>query len=697
MNQSGPNNNWAPPYYSVRAQSTQTINGYTSYFQNWSATNAAPQDASVLTTGVVFTNSNAVVIANYKGHLISNSTSGLSSNSQRKVVRTDDGKLHMVYESMNQVWYTRSTDGGTTWLPEQKVDYLGANCKSASIAQSNDGLNKVYIVYQRDAVAADNYPKIILTEFLNGVRTWNFNYDVYTLSSYIYDTKPVVAALNNTVFVVFKPSSTSALRDKNFSYDGIGTWTAHPDFQLYNTTSNSSNPSIASDVQKFFLAYQNGTTEIKYLEFIRGVDDVFFAYEESIITTGSPYTNNIAPSISSHEGDPLISWSGYNISIPAAIVKRRVGGTWSNFNSFASGSVISTNNSSRDAGTDGSIIAWGTIYYEHKFVKLLNGVYSSITNIPETAGNGQIQLSNGYDFNNIKSVVLKQPLSGIYEVKPLPFNFSTLQKVSGNALSNYGRMVIVQKEKKNFVYYIGGIKVNGENIKFQPFTDTLKIKDSKMISEVISTEYFQLTPKSTLVFGNLYYAFEKDEYKELKDNDAAFSIELVNVNGNTVKGEFNASKFEFSKITDDESMYKIDCSNLEEGTYYLRVKGKVNGAASYYINDMQSEDTPDLNKKSYEEIKTVGNVIPNDYQLGNNYPNPFNPSTVISYSLPVQEYVTLKVYDVLGKEVVTLVDGIKSAGKYEATFDASKLSSGVYLYILKAGKFTQTNKMLLMK
>ncbi len=684
---------FTPPYYSVRTQSTQTINGYTSYFQNWSTTNATLQSAGALTTGIVFTGINAVITANFKGHLISNATTGFSSNSQRKVVRTDNDQFHMVYESMNQVWYTRSTDGGSTWLQEQKVDYLGANCKSASIAQSNDGLNKVYVVYQRDAVAADNYPKIILTEFQNGSRT--LYADVYTLSSYSYDSKPVTAALNNTVCVVFKPSSTSALSEKNFYYSG--SWSAHSDFQVNNTTSNSSNPSIASDVQKYFLAYQNGITEIKYLEFFRGVNDILSTYEESIITTGSPYTNNIDPSISSHEGDPLISWSGYSGSIPTAIVKRRVSGTWSNFNSFASGSVRSTNNSSRDAGTDGSIIAWGNIYYEHKFVKLLNGVYSSITNIPETAGNGQIQLSNGYDFNNIKSVVLKQPLSGIYEVKPLPFNFSTLQKVSGNALSNYGRMAIVQKEKKNFVYYLGGIKVDGENIKFQPFTDTSKIKDSKMISEVISSEYFHLTSKSTLVLGNLYYAFENDKYKELKDNDAAFSIELVNVNGNTVKGEFNASKYEFSKITDDESMYKIDCGKIEEGTYYLRVKCNVNGVASYYINDMKSEDTPELNKKSYEEIKIMGGVIPNDYQLGNNYPNPFNPSTVISYSIPLQEYITLKVYDVLGKEVATLVDGIKSAGNYKATFDASKLSSGVYLYILKAGKFTQTNKMLLMK
>ncbi len=213
-------NNPNVPYYSVRAPLTQTnINGYTGYFQNWTTNGASLQQIGSNPTGydqkaVVFNSAGTTVTANYKGHLISNATTGFSSNSQRKVVRTDDGKQHMVYESMNQVWYTYSTDGGSTWLQEQKVDYLGANCKSASIAQSNDGLNKVYVVYQRDAVAGDNYPKIILTEFQNGSRT--LYADVYTLSTYSYDSKPVTAALNNTVCVIFKPSSTSALREKNF-------------------------------------------------------------------------------------------------------------------------------------------------------------------------------------------------------------------------------------------------------------------------------------------------------------------------------------------------------------------------------------------------------------------------------------------------------------------------------------------------
>lgn len=92
-------------------------------------------------------------------------------------------------------------------------------------------------------------------------------------------------------------------------------------------------------------------------------------------------------------------------------------------------------------------------------------------------------------------------------------------------------------------------------------------------------------------------------------------------------------------------------------------------------------------------------IIPTDFQLAQNYPNPFNPSTVISYQLPAAGHVSLKVYDVLGNEVATLVNEFQQAGNYNSTFNtnSAKLSSGVYFYKLQSGSFVQTKKMILMK
>lgn len=96
---------------------------------------------------------------------------------------------------------------------------------------------------------------------------------------------------------------------------------------------------------------------------------------------------------------------------------------------------------------------------------------------------------------------------------------------------------------------------------------------------------------------------------------------------------------------------------------------------------------------SVSEIST----ILNKYSLEQNYPNPFNPSTKISWQSPVNSWQTLKVYDVLGNEVSTLVNEYRDAGNYNLEFNANKLSSGVYFYQLKARDFVETKKMILMK
>jgi len=85
------------------------------------------------------------------------------------------------------------------------------------------------------------------------------------------------------------------------------------------------------------------------------------------------------------------------------------------------------------------------------------------------------------------------------------------------------------------------------------------------------------------------------------------------------------------------------------------------------------------------------------YTLSQNYPNPFNPSTQINFSIPKQTRVTLKVFNVLGQEVATLVDGVLTAGQHTATFQATQFASGVYFYSIKAGDFASTRKMMLVK
>jgi hypothetical protein len=123
---------------------------------------------------------------------------------------------------------------------------------------------------------------------------------------------------------------------------------------------------------------------------------------------------------------------------------------------------------------------------------------------------------------------------------------------------------------------------------------------------------------------------------------------------------------------------------------WLTKQSVVNGAdnvvesAIEWINNTSSVDVPN-------------NEVDLAFHLGYNYPNPFNPLTIIKYKIPELSFVTIKVYDVLGSEVAILVNEEKSIGSYTIEFDASKLTSGIYFYKLKANNFTQTKKMILLK
>lgn len=134
--------------------------------------------------------------------------------------------------------------------------------------------------------------------------------------------------------------------------------------------------------------------------------------------------------------------------------------------------------------------------------------------------------------------------------------------------------------------------------------------------------------------------------------------------------------------------------NLSPGTYQCHMTA----------NDLQSSSVPIFSDSiwmqflpsltSTDKISQSNNYI---YTLNQNYPNPFNPTTTIKYSILKTSFVTLKVYDVLGKEITTLVNKEKQAGNYNIEFNGSDLSSGVYFYKLQAGDFVKSQKMILLK
>jgi hypothetical protein len=118
------------------------------------------------------------------------------------------------------------------------------------------------------------------------------------------------------------------------------------------------------------------------------------------------------------------------------------------------------------------------------------------------------------------------------------------------------------------------------------------------------------------------------------------------------------------------------------------------------LSDLQTHADAALlkaNTSNLLAVKEVPGATPREFMLRQNYPNPFNPGTQISYSIPNRNHVTLKVYDMLGHEIATLVDEELSAGTYQTHFDGSGLSSGLYYYRLVSGNYVNTKKFMLVK
>ena len=162
--------------------------------------------------------------------------------------------------------------------------------------------------------------------------------------------------------------------------------------------------------------------------------------------------------------------------------------------------------------------------------------------------------------------------------------------------------------------------------------------------------------------------------------------------------ELNNQGFEVERKTSESDQWKKIGSVNGRGTittpseYYFNDENLTSGKYNYRIKQIDFDGSFE-----YSEVITADLSTPSAFELGQNYPNPFNPSTRITYSIPKSSFVTLKVYDILGNEIATLVNQTQDAGNYNVSFNAENLSNGIYIYSLNADNFTDVKKMILMK
>ncbi|MBK7229668.1 MAG: T9SS type A sorting domain-containing protein [Ignavibacteriales bacterium] len=214
---------------------------------------------------------------------------------------------------------------------------------------------------------------------------------------------------------------------------------------------------------------------------------------------------------------------------------------------------------------------------------------------------------------------------------------------------------------------------------------------------------------STLIETHVYHKVDNNLHGLIKfmPFSASIPVELTSFTANVVEGnvvlnwitatELNNSGFDIEKSIDNSTWNKIGFVNgngtsTEIHNYSFADQTPFVGTSYYRLKQIDFDGTTEYSNT----IEVTFGAI-SEFALDQNYPNPFNPSTKINYSIKEKSNVELKIFDLLGSEIATLVNEEKSPGNYEVFFDASKSSSGVYLYSIKAGSFVQTRKMLLMK
>lgn len=189
---------------------------------------------------------------------------------------------------------------------------------------------------------------------------------------------------------------------------------------------------------------------------------------------------------------------------------------------------------------------------------------------------------------------------------------------------------------------------------------------------------------------------------EAQNNPAGHhSYSVVDIDNGKIAGWYSRS---FSSnsflIFEDENENIVEYEFDDIGIGYGKKAMNYRNNFLSLVTASESDSTIYITRGYLNQTSTSGEIsmdTPQKFLITQNYPNPFNPTTQIRYALPEASKVTIKVYDMLGREITTLVDERKAAGRHYATFDASSLSSGMYIYRIEAGSYIQTRKMTLIK
>ncbi len=330
---------------------------------------------------------------------------------------------------------------------------------------------------------------------------------------------------------------------------------------------------------------------------------------------------------------------------------------------------------------------WGKIFTQNVEVKNNNSQNVFFDNIPLKV---RAQALPGYRFvrwegvSNLTSPRIEiinsenSTLTAVFEPDELVVNTLLINEINYNSSSSFDTedWIELYNPVEENINLTGWKIQDSNNLNVFIFPEGAEIQGREYIVICRDTNAFKLLqPDVENIYGNLDFGLSSD----------GDMIKLYDHVGNLIDSVSYENNGEWTSLPNGNGPTLSLINPQFDNTIASNWKASGNYGTPGKLND------------TFTKVDEEENLSPDNFVLYNNYPNPFNPTTIISWQIPAADKVSLKVYDLLGREVAILVDEFKPAGRYSVEFNATNLSSGIYFYRLQAGKNVETKKLVLMK
>jgi hypothetical protein len=715
------------PYYSARVQRTQAMAGFQSNFLNWAGGGADVTHPNDTTTPVIFRHARDTVKARYKAHLGSSSSMVTSPSMQRRIIRDNTGVYHMVVESADQIWYSKSADGISNWTPEVAVSEVivgGTNRRPALTYQSNPPLLlavwEFYTEGQGWNLHEVFYRAISPTEGPIGSVECLTSNEMYTEPPIEFWTNPCIAyghtQHEDKGLVVWYDGVAEEFKGK--TYDATtASWAETVTLRtgMANTAEFSLAPLSELNHSWHMLWIENAQV-LSYAPIAVAMYPSISTVEEvyPVPGDGSLISSPSVVDVCGYD-TPIVDWAETEGDFDWHVIKykrRSSSSHWKVPATRFSGSVMSnffTPSLTGQKCTGNIALAWASGASHIMYTRQMSGQWGSLQTL--TSGTGPM-ITDGVSGDSREVVLSRTTTAPVYVIQRNEVSFQSegdtklSPEVSADSCIDDGRGLRVDFDGGGSLKFaLVEPELEGRAVRFNAITDTVPMRTLSEVMAALPSRQFNGTGALRL----------RVIYGSSGEVPALAAMRLVV--RDAVSGQVLALLGSFGSHRDTIVTITVP---LSLGTRYVRLAVQTAGVIGVrgvhlerWIMRDPSGTSPSRLVAGFDP-ESVNRPVPKQFALHQNYPNPFNPSTQIKFDLPEPGDVSLVVYDVLGRRVAELANGYYELGYHTVVWDAllrrtdsggqaSGFASGVYFARLTIAdgsgqvRFCRASKLLLLK